>query len=111
MSPNAGGGGLRGLRGAHGAQINFEDLTTYLKVACNENQVGSGRWHTFGIGIGSWRSMFFRLLILLSYLFYVFLFLPRKPKLIGDVPMNRQNAAARRIFFFLFSNAHCLLMH
>jgi hypothetical protein len=34
-----------------------------LKVVCNENQGGSGRWHTFGIGIGSWRSMFFWLLI------------------------------------------------
>ncbi len=34
--------------------------------------------------------------------FNVFPFPPSKPKLIGDVPMNRQNAAARRIFFFSF---------
>ncbi len=40
--------------------------------------------------------------------FNVFPFPPSKPKLIGDVPMNRQNAAARRNFFFLFCNAHCL---
>ncbi len=32
--------------------------------------------------------------------FNVFPFPPSKPKLIGDVPMNRQNAAARRKFFF-----------
>ncbi len=32
--------------------------------------------------------------------FNVFPFPPSKPKLIGDVPMNRQNATARRIFFF-----------
>jgi hypothetical protein len=32
--------------------------------------------------------------------FNVFPFPPSKPKLIGDVPMNRQNAAAQRIFFF-----------
>jgi hypothetical protein len=32
--------------------------------------------------------------------FNVFPFPPSKPKSIGDVPMNRQNAAARRIFFF-----------
>ncbi len=41
-----------------------------LKIVCNENQGWSGRWHTFGIGIGSRRSMFFWLLILLSSLFY-----------------------------------------
>ncbi len=40
-------------------------------------------------------------LFVTSY-FNVFPFLPSKPKLIGDVPMNRQNAAARRIFFFSF---------
>ncbi len=34
--------------------------------------------------------------------FNVFPCPPSKPKLIGDVPMNRQNAAARRIFFFSF---------
>ncbi len=34
--------------------------------------------------------------------FNVFPFPPSKSKLIGDVPMNRQNAAARRIFFFSF---------
>jgi hypothetical protein len=34
--------------------------------------------------------------------FNVFPFPPSKPKLIGDVPMNRQNAAARRIFYFSF---------
>jgi hypothetical protein len=34
--------------------------------------------------------------------FNVFPFPPSKPKLIGDVPINRQNVAARRIFFFLF---------
>ncbi len=34
--------------------------------------------------------------------FNVFPFPTSKPKLIGDVPMNRQNAAARRIFFFSF---------
>ncbi len=34
--------------------------------------------------------------------FNVFPFPPSKPELIGDVPMNRQNAAARRIFFFSF---------
>ncbi len=43
--------------------------------------------------------------------FNVFPFPPSKPKLIGDVPMNRQNMAARRIFFSLFCNAHCLLTH
>ncbi len=32
--------------------------------------------------------------------FNVFPFPPSKPKLIGDVPINRQNAATRRIFFF-----------
>ena len=41
----------------------------------------------------------------------VFPYPPIKPKLSGDVPMNRQNAAARRIFFFLFCNVHCLLTH
>jgi hypothetical protein len=41
--------------------------------------------------------------------FNVFPFPPSKPKLIGDVPMNRQNAAARRLFLFLCCNAHCLL--
>ncbi len=50
--------------------------------------------------------------VLLAFNFAVVFILmlpPSKPKLIGDVPMNRQNAAARRIFFFLFCNAHCLL--
>jgi hypothetical protein len=41
--------------------------------------------------------------------FNAFPFPPSKPKLIGDVPMNRQNVAARRIFFFLFCTAQCLL--
>jgi hypothetical protein len=45
------------------------------------------------------------------YLYFnVFPFPPSKPILIGDVLMNRQNAAARR-FFSLFCNAHCLVMH
>jgi hypothetical protein len=47
----------------------FNRLCSILKVACNENLEGSGRLHTFGIGIGPWRSMFFWLLILLSSLF------------------------------------------
>ncbi len=54
-----------------------------LKLVCNENQGGSGRWHTFGIGLGPWRSMFFWL--------YVFPFPPSKPQFLADVPMNRQN--------------------
>jgi hypothetical protein len=44
-----------------GADSAFSGL--YLKVVCNENQGGSGMWHTFSMGIGSWRSMFFWLLI------------------------------------------------
>jgi hypothetical protein len=28
-------------------------------IVCNENQGGLGRWHTFDIGLGPWRSMFF----------------------------------------------------
>jgi hypothetical protein len=39
-----------------------------LKVVCNENQGGSGRWHTFGIGLRLWRSRFVCLLTLLSSL-------------------------------------------
>ncbi len=37
--------------------------------------------------------------------FNVFPFPPSKPKFIGDVLMNRQNAAARRIFFSLLYRA------
>ncbi len=37
--------------------------------------------------------------------FNVFPFPPSKQKLIGDVPMNRQNAAVRRIFFSLLYRA------
>jgi hypothetical protein len=37
--------------------------------------------------------------------FNVFPVSPSKPKLIGNVPMNRQNVAARRIFFLLFCTA------
>ncbi len=44
-------------------------LAVRLKEVTNEIQEGAGMWHTFGIGIGSWRSMFFGLLILLSSLF------------------------------------------
>ncbi len=43
--------------------------------------------------------------------FNIFPFPPSKLKLIGDVPMNKQNAAARRIFFPLFCTAQCLLTH
>ncbi len=43
------------------------------------------------------------------FIFNVFPFPPSKLKLIGDVLMNRQSVAARRIFIFLFCNAHCLL--
>jgi hypothetical protein len=39
-----------------------------LKVVCNENQEGPGRWHTFGMGLGLWRSRFVCCLILLSSL-------------------------------------------
>ncbi len=34
-----------------------------------------------------------------------------KSQFIGNVLMNRQNAAIRSMFFFLFYNVHCLLMH
>ncbi len=44
--------------------------------------------------------LFFNLVVISN--FNVFPFPPSKPKLIGDVPMNRQNAAAKRIFFFSF---------
>ncbi len=40
--------------------------------------------------------------LVVIYNFNIFPFLPSKLKLIGDVPMNRQNAAARRKFFFSF---------
>ncbi len=43
-----------------------------LKTVCNESQGGSGRWYTFGIGLGLWRPMFFCLLILLSSLISMF---------------------------------------
>jgi hypothetical protein len=37
ISPNAGGGGLRGLsQWAHGAQTNFGDLTPYLTYGMNK---------------------------------------------------------------------------
>ncbi len=43
-----------------------------LKVVCNENQGGSGRWHTFGICLGPWRWRFVCCLILLSSLFSIY---------------------------------------
>jgi hypothetical protein len=43
--------------------IRWTGTVLYLKVVGNENQGRSGRWHTFGIGLGPWRSMFFYLLI------------------------------------------------
>ncbi len=36
---------------------------------------------------------------------------PSKTNSIGDILTNRQNAANRSMFFFLFYNAHCLLTH
>ncbi len=44
-----------------------------------------------------------------SFDFNLFLVSPSRAKLIGDVRMNRQNAAIRSMVFFLFYNAHCLL--
>ncbi len=65
-----------------------------LKVVGNENQGGSGTWHTFGIGLGLWRSIFF-LSFNLAVVFNlnVFPFPPSKPQFLGDVPMNGQDAA------------------
>ncbi len=54
------------------------------------------------IWLGPQRSRFVSLInFAVVFYFNVFPFLPSKPKLIGDVPMNRQNEAARRIFFSL----------
>jgi hypothetical protein len=63
--------------------------------------VGSGRWLTLAIGLGSWRSRFvlsFNLPFDIN--FNVFPFPPSKSKLIGDVLMKRQNAATWYIVFF-----------
>jgi len=46
-----------------------------------------------------------------AVVFILMYFRFRQPKLIGDVLMNRKNGAARRIFFSLFCNTHCLLTH
>jgi hypothetical protein len=72
-------------------------------VVGNENQGGSGRWHTFGIGLGPWRPMFFYLLIVV-FNFNVFPFPPSKPQFLGDVPMNRLDAAncSPRYEYFMF---------
>jgi hypothetical protein len=58
-------------------QIFYE---TDLKAVCNENQGWPGRWHTFGIGLGPWRSMFFCLLILLSSLISMYFNVEGKTK-------------------------------
>jgi hypothetical protein len=81
-----------------------------LKVVCNENQGGSGRWHKFRIGLRPWRLRFVSRLILLSSLILSnFRFRPSKAKSIGNVLTNRQSAALRSNGFFLLYNAHCLL--
>jgi hypothetical protein len=43
--------------------------------------------------------------------FIYFRFRPSKEKRIGNDLPNRQNAAVRSMFLFLFYNAHCLLTH
>jgi hypothetical protein len=47
-------------------------------------------------------DVLFSLYFAVVFYFNVFPFPPSKPKLIGNVPMNRQNAAAWRIFFSSF---------
>ncbi len=41
--------------GSKKAKLSTEK-DTFLVVVCNENKGGSGRWYTFGIGLGSWLS-------------------------------------------------------
>ncbi len=73
-------------------------FTIYVPVVCNENQGGSGRWHTFGKGIDTWRSMFFCLIILLSsFNFSVFPFSPSKSQFLGNDP-NEQTKRGKLSF-------------
>jgi hypothetical protein len=74
-----------------------------LKVVCNENKGGSGRRHTFSIGLGSWRSMFFSLSILLSSLISMYFRFRYKLNFLQR-PHDRQNAVncSPSINFFCF---------
>jgi hypothetical protein len=58
-------GFLEQRRNTQRGESEGERESKQLKVVGNENQGRSGRWHTFGIGLGPWRSMFFYLLIYL----------------------------------------------
>ncbi len=93
--------------------ISFPLLTTKLKVVCNENQGGSGRWHTFG----TYRSQTVAMEVCFPFKFAIvfdfihFRFRPSKAKSIGNVLTNRQSAALGSMIFFLLYNAHCLLTH
>ncbi len=79
---------------SHASAIFFQ----ILKVVCNKNQGGSGRWQTFGIGPAQasdrWRWRFDCCLILLwPFIFNVFPFPLSKAQSLDDVPMNKKNAA------------------
>jgi hypothetical protein len=54
---------------------------------------------------------FVSLLIILSSLILIYFRFRQVMQYIGDVPINRQNAAIRFLVFFLFYNTHCLLTH
>ncbi len=63
--------------------------------------MGSGRWHTLAIGLGPRGDRdLFVVLFSCRLHFNVFPFPPSKPKLIGNVLMNRHNAAPWYINFF-----------
>ena len=47
------------------ARVGEYYVTQYLKIVGNENQGRSGRWHTFGIGLGT-----VAIDVLLSFIFY-----------------------------------------
>jgi hypothetical protein len=61
-----------------------------LKAICNEKEGGPGKWQmsrTVAIEV----CLSFNLVVIFN--FNVFPFPPSKAKSIGDVPMNRENAA------------------
>ncbi len=101
-----------GVGNGHGTEYAKNYLTCRFKGSLQWEKRGAGkianvrnRSQTVAIEV----CLSFNLVVISN--FNVFPFPPSKPILIGDVPMSRQNAAARRIFFFLFCNAHCLLTH
>ncbi len=77
-----------------------------LKVVCNEKEGGAEKMANVGNGSETMAvEVCFSFNFAVVFYFNLYPVLPSKAKSIGDVLMNRQNAATWYLFFFLFYKA------